>query len=158
MKDQRGFSLIEVAVASLVTMSGLIFLATLFTLAINQNRLIQNYASTTALARQKLEEFNAIERLDARLSVGGDLEDAVAGYNDEIFVDDQGTVTTVIPNGEVANYRRMWQIQRTPDPTLSDTFIIAVRVVALQRSFSKRDDQNSLRGNEQTTLTTMRSF
>jgi Tfp pilus assembly protein PilV len=151
MRDEKGFSLIEVAVASLVTMSGLVFLATLFTLAMNQNRLIKNYTATTALARQKLEELNAIERLDARLAVGGNLDVAQPGYADQVLVDDEaGTVTTVIAAGQVANYGRFWQIQRSPDPALSDTFIIAVRVVALQRS--------SGRIAERTTLTTMRSF
>src|SRR5262249_61229285 len=132
--------------------------AMLFTLAINQNRLVKNYSSTTALARQKLEELNAIERLDARLVVGGSLTVAQPGYSDRVLVDENGTVLTVIPDGTVPNYGRFWQIQPAPDATLSDTFIITVRVVALQRSRVYGNGGNALQAPEQTTLTTMRSF
>jgi prepilin-type N-terminal cleavage/methylation domain-containing protein len=54
MKDEKGFTLIEVAVASIIMTVGLIFLAGLFTLAISQNKLVKQSTTTTMVAQQKL--------------------------------------------------------------------------------------------------------
>ena len=153
--DQGGFTLIEVAVASVITMIGLVFLASLFTLAITQNRVVKQFTSTTALAQEKIEELNAIDYGDKKLKVGGDLDDQVSvddvDYFDEIFIDDQtGEVKTgaQIPEGQVPHYRRFWRIEN--DPELLDTVIISVRVAALQAG------RNTGMA-EETTLATVRS-
>ena len=153
--DQGGFTLIEVAVASIITMVGLVFLASLFTLAITQNRVVKQFTSTTALAQEKIEELNAIDYGDKKLSVGGDLDDQVSvdniNYFDEVFVDDNtGEVKTgaQIPQGQVPHYRRFWRIEN--DPELLDTVIISVRVAALQAG------RNTGMA-EETTLATVRS-
>jgi hypothetical protein len=154
-KDQGGFTLIEVAVASVITMIGLVFLASLFTLAITQNRVVKQFTSTTALAQEKIEELNAIDYGDKKLKIGGDLDDQVSvddvDYFDEIFIDDQtGEVKTggQIPEGQVPQYRRFWRIEN--DPELLDTVIISVRVAALQAG------RNTGMA-EETTLATVRS-
>ncbi len=156
MKNESGFTMIEVAVASVITMSGLVFLATLFTLAITQNRFIKQSTSTTMLAQKKIEELMAAERNDGtnRLAVGGGLTAAtqVANYVEGISVDDKtGAVTVTTPTDTSANFIRYWKIQQDPAANaLDDTLVISVRVVAVQAS----------RGNtpESTTLTTVRSF
>ena len=149
-KAEQGFTLVEVAVASLVMTIALIFLASLFTLAITQNRLNNHFASTTALAQQKLEELLAIERTDNRLANGGGLDEGTkqTNYWDQIYVDPSGIIQTDIPPGEVANYARYWLIQDDPGG-LPATFLISVQVIALQAS---------RRSNEFTVLTTTRSF
>lgn len=149
---EAGFTLVEVAIASVITMVGLVSLATLFTLAISQNRMIKQFTTTTALAQKKLEEFMAIERNDARLTVGGGLSDAAkqSGYYDQVYVDDSGTITTTIPTGKVANYSRFWKIEADPGG-LTNAVFISVKVVALQSASRGRT-------NEQTTLTTVRSW
>lgn len=151
VQDQQGFTIIEVAVASLVMTVGLIFLATLFTLSITQNRLNSHFASTTALAQQKLEELLAIENNDTRLAIGGGLTAATqqTNYWDQIYVDDAGILTTTIPAGQVPNYGRYWLIEADPGG-LPSTIVISVQVVALQASRG--------RANEATTLSTTRSF
>jgi len=149
--------MIEVAVASVITMVSLIFLATLFTLAMSQNRLTKQHTSTTELAQKKLEELMAIEGNDARLAVGGGLGSSTqqTGYFDQVYVDDSsGLITTTIPTGKVANYGRYWQIEADPGG-LARTVMISVKVVALQTAMHW---QNSEQNNEQTTLTTVRSF
>lgn len=153
--NQGGFTLIEVAVASVITMIGLVLLASLFTLAITQNRVVKQFTSTTALAQEKIEELNAIDYGDKRLNVGGDLDDQVSvndvDYFDEIFIDDQtGEVKTgaQIPEGQVPHYRRFWRVEN--DPELLDTVIISVRVAALQAG------RNTGMA-EETTLATVRS-
>jgi Tfp pilus assembly protein PilV len=152
-KNQAGFTIIEVAVASVISMIGLIMLAGLFTLAISQNRLVKQYTSTTILAQEKLEELNAVENNDNRLKPGGSLtaEAAVSGINyyDSVYVEDSGLVTTNVPQGQTPHYRRFWSIQA--DPELRNTVVIAVRVVSLQPG-------RNVNRAEETTLSTVRSW
>jgi Tfp pilus assembly protein PilV len=147
---ESGFTIIEVAVASVITISGLVFLASLFVVAISQNRSTKQSTATTALAQQKMEELNALEKNDSRLALGGELTEAAKQdfYWDEIYVDSVGGVTTTIPAGAIAHYRRYWKIEN--DPTMSRITMISVRVVALQAA----------KGNtaEETTLMTVRSW
>ena len=49
---ENGFSLIEVAIASVITMGSLVFLASLFTLAMAQNRMVKQYTTAVALAQE----------------------------------------------------------------------------------------------------------
>ena len=69
-------------------------------------------------------------------------------YNDTVFVDpENGLITTVIPAGATPIYDRYWKIE--PDPQLTTSFIISVRVVARQPT---------LGAVEEVTLTTARSW
>lgn len=152
---QSGFTIIEVCIASLLTLVGLVSLAGLFTLSISQNRLVKQYASTTAFAQEKLEQLTALEESDTRLAVGGSLTAAatVGGivYSDDIHVDDAGQVylNAAIPAGRSAQYRRFWSVQLIP--ALANSIVIGVRVAALQAG------HNTGRA-EETTLTTVRSW
>jgi prepilin-type N-terminal cleavage/methylation domain-containing protein len=155
-KTERGFTLIEVMIAAVISMVGLIFLASLFTLSISQNRMNKQFQATTALAQQKLEELNAIDFSDSRISVGGDLfaTDTVGAneYFDEVYLDDQAGTTYVgdnIPDDRQANYRRFWRVEN--DPELLNTLIISTRVVAVQPGHNTGNP-------EETTLTTVRSY
>lgn len=150
---ERGFTLIEVAIASFITMSSLVFLAGLFTLAMAQNRMVKQYTTTVALAQEKLEELNAIETSDLRLDVGGGLTEATkeTGYFETVYVDpDNGSVTTTIPEeGATPLYDRYWQVEA--DPSLaSNAVIISVTVRTRQPSIG--------RVAEETTLATERSW
>lgn len=153
--SQSGFSIIEVSVASVVSMVGLLCLAGLFTLSISQGRVVKQFSASTALAQEKLEQLTTFERSDSRLAVGGDLNTAqtvgALVYSDDIFVEDTGQVyiNTSIPSGSKAQYRRFWTVQSSP--TLTNTMIVAVRVVALQAG------RNSGKA-EETTLMSVRSW
>ena len=150
---EAGFTIVEVAVAAIVSTVSLVFLASLFTLGIAQNRLVKQFTTATKLGQQKLELLNAIERLDGRMAVGGGLDTTgdpkQANYNDTVFVDpDTGTITTVIPEGVTPIYDRFWKIEA--DLTLATSYIISVRVVARQASIGTKA--------EEVTLTTARSW
>lgn len=153
--SQSGFSILEVSVASVVSMVGLLCIAGLFSLSISQGRVVKQFSATTALAQEKLEQLTTFERGDSRLTVGGDLNTAqtVGGlvYSDDIFVDDAGPVyiNGSIPPLSKAQYRRYWTVQNSP--TLTNTMIVAVRVVALQAG------RNSGKA-EETTLMSVRSW
>jgi hypothetical protein len=147
--------MIEVAVASVISMISLIFLASLFTLAISQNRMVKNFTSTTTLAQEKIEELNAIEFGDDRMKVGGNLHkgEMVADieYFEDVYVDEHsGTIQVNEPvnPGDAPIYRRFWQIEN--DPELINTIIISVRVASLQPG-------HNIGRVEETTLTTVRS-
>ncbi len=147
---EQGFTIIEVAVASVITMLGLIYLASLFTLAISQNRLIKHYTSATALAQEKIEELNAIQPNDPRLGKGGslDVETKVGGidYFEPVLVDDFGTVTVgdEIAEGQVPNYRRFWLVEEETNAAFPDTKIISVRVVSLQAGSNSGHPEESI--------------
>ena len=154
-RNQEGFTLIEVAVASVITMVGLIFLASLFTLAISQNRVVKQFTSTTALAQEKIEELNAIDYGDELMIPGGDLNNQIKvgnnDYFDEIYIDEttgEVKIGNQIPQGQVPHYRRYWKIEN--DPELINTLIISVRVAALQAG-------RNIGMAEETTLATVRS-
>ncbi|MFL6212943.1 MAG: hypothetical protein ACJ74J_03515 [Blastocatellia bacterium] len=151
--NEAGFTILEVAIASVITMVSLAFLAGLFTLGIAQNRMVKQYTTATSLARQKIEELTSIEQNDARLAVGGGLnltgDPAVTNYNDTVYVNPEtGVVTNVIPQGATPIYDRYWKVEN--DPQLTTTFFISVRVVARQPSVGRTA--------EQVTLTTARGF
>ena len=153
---QSGFTIIEVAVASVITMVGLIFLASLFTVAITQNRVVKQFTSTTALAQEKLEGLNALDPKDNRIkNEGGNLtsQDTTSGikYFDTVYVDGNGKVFVgdQIPSGQVAQYSRFWKVEKDTD--LDDAMIISVRVVSLQPG-------RNAGAAEETTLATVRSW
>ncbi len=147
---ESGFTVLEVAVASVITVISLISLASLFSLSITQNRMVKQFTASTTLAQQKMEELNAIDRNDARLQVGGSLPPAALqdNYWEDICVGVSGTVDTPPQPGQIANYRRFWQV--AADPLLANTRVITVRVVALQASRGTRA--------EGTTLVSVRSW
>jgi hypothetical protein len=156
--SEAGFTVLEVAVAAVISTVGLVVLAGLFTLGIAQNRLVKQYTTATALARQKLEEINAVERTDPRVAnVGGGLnrpgvtnDAAQTGYADTVYVNPEtGVVTPIIPTGATPIYDRYWKVEQ--DPEFNTTArIISVRVVARQASIGKKA--------EETVLTTIRSW
>lgn len=151
--NEAGFTILEVAIASVISTVSLVFLASLFTLGIAQNRMVKQYTMATKLAQQKLELLNAVERTDGRLVIGGGLnttgDPKRTNYNDTVFVDpDTGLVTNVIPQGATPIYDRYWKIEA--DTQLTTSYLISVRVVARQPSVGRQA--------EEVTLTTARSW
>lgn len=151
--NEAGFTILEVAIASVISTVSLVFLASLFTLGIAQNRMVKQYTTATKLAQQKLELLNAVERTDGRLVIGGGLnttgDPKQTNYNDTVFVDpDTGLVTNVIPQGATPIYDRYWRIEA--DTQFTTSFLISVRVVARQPSVGRKS--------EEVTLTTARSW
>lgn len=143
--DESGFTLIEVAIASFITMSSLVFLAGLFTLAIAQNRLVKQYTTAVALAQWKLEELNAIEASDKRLFVGGSLTAQDRDYSDTVYVDPKtGLVTTDIPPGVTPIYDRFWKIEDDASLDGVNARIISVKVRARQPSIGRTAEEATL--------------
>jgi type II secretory pathway pseudopilin PulG len=159
--NEQGFTLVEVAMATIITAVGLVFLAALFVVAIGQNRGVKQFTATTMLAQQKLEELTAISRADCRLTAGGGLDEGSKAsvatscgttipYFDVVYVDDStGTITTDIPPGATPTYHRYWLIENDPSGLINSR-IISARVVSDQPGYG--------RAPEETTLATSRSW
>jgi hypothetical protein len=155
--NEGGFTLIEVAVASVISMTGLVFLATLFTLAIAQNKHVKQSTSSVTLAKERIEMLGAVSNLDNRLSSGGDLKSQKVvtapdgtnmNYFDSIYVEDSsGTVSTTSFNGLKPSYYRYWKVEA--DASVANMVMISVRVVSA----------SAARGTmpEETTLVTIRT-
>lgn len=149
--NESGFTMIEVSVASVIMMVSLVFLATLFTLTMAQNRHVKQSTTATALAQQKLEELNSVEPSDPRLSVGGGLDEASKkpDYYDTLYVDAiTGEITPNIPVSGTPIYDRYWLVEN--DPSLTQARVLTVRVKSRQPSVGKTPDE--------TKLTTIRSW
>ena len=150
--NESGFTLIEVAVASIIMTIGLVFLATLFTLTMSQNRLVKQETTATALAQQKLEELNSQGTDDEQLLVGGGLDEATKKpkYFDTLYVNPTtGEITTTLPTGGTPIYDRYWKIEKD-STALAQSLFITVRVKARQPSVSKTA--------EEAKITTVRSW
>ena len=154
--SEAGFTVLEVAVASIITMVGLVFLANMFTLAITQNRLVKQYTTATTLAQQKLEELNTVQQSrDSKVQAGGGLTDGTkqTGYWETLYVDPiTGIVSTTIPTGATPIFYRYWLVEEDAslNTNQNKTLILSVRVVAKNPTSGKTS--------EEVTLTTGRAW
>ena len=78
MSNQRGFSLIEVLMATTILAIGVVSLAQLFTLAVGSNLAATHRTRAAMLAAQKIEELRALD-WGAALESGG--TDGVGEYS-----------------------------------------------------------------------------
>lgn len=135
-KQEAGFTLIEAAIAALVLLVAIVFVAQLFVTAMQQNRTSRQYTHATAIAQSKVEELNAmpLERLAYGGNLGPNDGDGIGrgldGYFDFVRIDDADNERIgVVARREEANYSRYWKIE--PDPNGWDgMYRITVRVVA----------------------------
>ena len=137
---QRGFSLLEVLIATTLVASALIGLGQLVALAIDANRHAQSATVATLLAQQKMEELRSfawsidalgVPATDSRLSPspGNTLNENVEGFCD--FADASGRPLGEAPTMRAgAVYVRRWSIE--PLPAFSGN-VLAVQVLVTPR-------------------------
>ncbi len=116
--DKRGFSLIEVMIAIIILMVGLLSLAQMMVLSTKANALSGRMTSCSALAKERLERLKAAPFYTAPqtrtrnpfLIAGGDLNATVANYVQ--FYDQDGLPSTVAN----ALFEVRWQIEDVASP------------------------------------------
>ncbi len=135
----RGFSLIEVLIATLLISSAIAGLAHLAAIGVRQGHAARHATSSLSLAQSKLEELRAVAwSYDASgtrisspaltLSPLGSLVEDYTGFTDAI--DAFGEPAS---SPELAEYRRRWGITRLI-PTDEDTLVLQVCVVPLDQT------------------------
>ncbi len=126
MADERGFSLLEALIASVILVVALVSLAHLFGLAIRSNIAARSTTTATVLAQQKLEELRGLTWTGLRQSPANALQENAPGFVD--YVDQFGETReggADPPAGAI--YTRRWAID--PLPAGADTMVIQVRVM-----------------------------
>lgn len=139
---QAGFTLIEIAVASLITSVGLLTLAQLFALAGLHNQSSKQTTMATMVASHKIEQLLAIplagSAMSTQLNIGGVLgrNNAVAGYSQNYYIntDTRQVSATPFVTGQPPGYIVTWKIEAdnalAPAVTLPGLRRITVRAEA----------------------------
>ncbi len=129
--NDEGFSLIEVMVAIMILMVGLLSLAQMMIVATNSNNLSGRMTSCSALAKEQLERLKASPFYtnpaalvrNPILAAGGDTMNTVGGYS-QVY-DEEGIATAGAGMFEVR-----WQITDIPTALPLDMVRINVRCLA----------------------------
>jgi prepilin-type N-terminal cleavage/methylation domain-containing protein len=117
LNSHRGFTLIEVLMASLILTCGLLAAATVFSFIIRTNASNRQMAVATALLSEKMEEFRSLSFSDAIWAAGDGSETIVVAGDRfvrawQIGVDTPRTVTVVISTDANALTRRPIELIR----------------------------------------------
>lgn len=131
--DDRGFSLLEVLVATSILVVGVAALAQLLVLARSANARAQQTTAATVLAQQKIEDLvPAAAAGGLAASPQGTLTASIAGYCD--FVDRTGRVLDGGPPAPVGSaYVRRWQVDPLPNSP-RHTWILQVHVTGVRNA------------------------
>lgn len=153
--DEEGFTLIEAAVAAMILLVSVAFIAQMYVMAMQQNQTSRRSSHATVIAQSKLEELNAVPI--TQLHYGGDLgtmdgggRKGVEGYFEFVAVDNVESDHIGVVDRDHANYVRYWKIEPDPSPQgWPGIYRITVRAVSL------RPGQGNIP--EEATLSTVRS-
>jgi hypothetical protein len=135
---EAGTTLIEVLVAMLILVSGVLAMAQLFLIAASTNAAAHHSTASTIVAAQKIEELRGLASLS--LSPSTALERNTAGFVDH--VDSRGRVVgeTEVPPGQ-AVYTRRWSVE-TLSSGGGDALLI--RVLSMRSHVSRKPDARGL--------------
>ena len=89
MRGERGFTLVEVFMASSIVTMVLIAISTLFVLSMKLNAASGDYTEAVALAQERMERLK--DTSYEALTAGGSVDSEVTGYFENIDVDSNGT-------------------------------------------------------------------
>ena len=114
--SERGFTLVEAVIATLIITVGLVSLAGLLAVTLRMQQLGRNQTEAVRLAQDKIDELMTVSfDADARVAIGGSLD-----ANDADHFDTSGT------------YTRRWLVEAGPvDPVHggADLRVITMRVI-----------------------------
>jgi Tfp pilus assembly protein PilV len=118
----RGSTLIESLVAAVILVSGLVSVASIFSVTTGTSLKNQQRTTATLLLYDKMEQL----RGTASVAGGGlDPMNPIAGFMDYSRVAGDGTIVTVASDTRPA-YLRLWQVQDTGNPTITIAVFAAI--------------------------------
>jgi Tfp pilus assembly protein PilV len=112
MPHPRGYALMETLLASIILASGLVSVASIFSVTVNVNLRNRQRTTATLLLHNKMEQLQATGS-----AAGGGLNpsDPVAGYVEYVRIADDGT--TIVDNTDRESpYLCLWQVQSSVLP------------------------------------------
>jgi len=121
--DERGFTLVEVLIATVILTVGLVSMAELLAISLRMQMLGRNDTAAIRLAQDKVDELMTAN-FDTALAIqiGGSLDDDVTNYND----------TPAVNGFSTPGYKRRWTVAAGPaDPgaVAADLRVLTVRVI-----------------------------
>ena len=108
--SERGFTIVEVLVATVILVIGLVSMAELMAITLRMQMLGKNETAAIRLVQSKFDELVAVTFTNASVAVGGSLTTDVATYND----------------APVSGYKRRWQIAAIAGETRVRTLTVTV--------------------------------
>lgn len=108
--NERGFTIVEVLVATVILVIGLVAMAELMAITLRMQMLGKNETAAIRLVQSKIDELVAVTFTSASVAVGGSLTTDVAAYND----------------APVSGYKRRWQIAAIAGETRVRTLTVTV--------------------------------
>src|SRR5437868_9938237 len=114
-RQQAGFTLAEVAMASVIMMVGLLSMAQLFALSALHNQSSKQTTIATSLAHRKLEQLLAVPLNSAMIAYGGSLgaSSSTTGYVENYYVDPTTKNIALTPffTNQPVTYVVTWLVQ-----------------------------------------------
>jgi Tfp pilus assembly protein PilV len=115
MKSNHGSALLESLVAAVILVSGLVAVASIFSVTTGTNLRNQQRTTATLFLYDKMEQLQA-----TGAAAGGSLDpmNPVAGFMDYPRVAGDGTIVTMDADTGPA-YLRLWQVQDADNPSIT---------------------------------------
>ncbi len=120
--SERGFTLVEAVIATLIVTVGLVSLAGLLAVTLRMQLLGRNQTEAVRLAQDKLDELMSLNfDTEARIAIGGSLDSNEANHFDSNTIDGTTTMT----------YTRRWVVEAGPtdNHTGANIRVITIRVI-----------------------------
>jgi type II secretory pathway pseudopilin PulG len=117
LNNERGFTLIEAIVATLVCTVGLVAMAELMAITLRLQQLGRNSTSAARLAQDKIDELTTMSfTTNPQAACGGSIDPAApeADHFDRP-AEDNGTPDDLTDDTVIKGYTRLWLIEAGPD-------------------------------------------
>jgi len=108
--NERGFTLVEVLVATVILVVGLVAMAELMAITLRMQMLGKNETAAIRLVQSKIDELVAVTFTNATVAIGGSLTSDVTNYNDD----------------PESGFKRRWQIAAIAGETRVRTLTVTV--------------------------------
>ena len=115
MESNRGSALVESLVAAVILVSGLVTVASIFSVSTEVNFRNRQRTTATLLLYDKMEQLQ-----ETKPATGGSLDpmNPTPGFMDYVRIANDGTIVNVGSNSE-STYVRLWEVQDDGSPVIT---------------------------------------